>query len=231
MKAKKDLEHWIKPDGRCPFDGLLVLEHCLKNEYVSIAHVIAEFTAFTHPDTVKGVFECRNVFQTIRAKDNKGNKSDKSRETYSDCNTWMYDDNSSPRDAFLYANGLKRKLHEDVQFNHLYQLSDSIDDYTNLANIVMTPAFIAKLTDTHSETKELLQYRAYELYGYDPEGKIHAKKPPKDYDNLPWAEPLKKYENVEAFMRKKIFTKKGNRLSRCIEKYGWFFEPKASNSL
>jgi hypothetical protein len=74
----------------------------------------------------------------------------------------------------------------NVQFNHIYNDSQNPQTYTCLANLCVTPAFLAKLTDTNSEVRELLQYRAWQLYGWHPASVIEPKKPG-GYDGLVWA--------------------------------------------
>ena len=98
-----------------------------------------------------------------------------------------FDDNKSPTDAFLWCNALARP--KDVQFNHVYPVSHDPESYTCLANICMGPAFIAKLTDTHKLVRRLLEYRSFELYGWQPAGRNSPTAPP-GYDDLKWADPL-----------------------------------------
>jgi hypothetical protein len=110
-----------------------------------------------------------------------------------------------------------------VQFNHLYADSKNVALYTNLCNIVMTPTFIAKLTDKHPSITELLKYRAFKLYGFDPENKLSTATPPKEYEGLEWAKPLPPVENAEKILRAKVENSKEYRLKTSVEKYGWYF--------
>jgi hypothetical protein len=47
------------------------------------------------------------------------------------------------------------------------------------------PSFLAKLSDNHKKTKNIIKYRAYELFG-----KIEKEIPerPENYENLNWLE-------------------------------------------
>ena len=97
----------------------------------------------------------------------------------------LLDDNKSPTDAFLWANGLSRRG-PDTQFNHIYAASLDAEAYTALPNICMTPAFIAKLTDTSEDVRSLLRYRSYQLYEWTPAGQEPPERP-EDYEALEWA--------------------------------------------
>ena len=225
---------WGNTSEKIRFDGIKALEQAVTEKiYGSIEDAVAQLTVFTHPDTVMGIFENKNVFNTIR--ENSKNK----REDFNYNDKVTYDDNHSPHCAFVYANGLQGKGKDflDVQFNHLYPFSDkkhSLSEkkahYTSLANIVMTPAFLAKLTDNHKNIQKLLQYHSYKLYGYDPLNQFQEDTtPPKGYDKLKWAEPLPPLDNVEESMKTRIYgnpkKQKNNRLTRSIKEVGWYFEP------
>jgi hypothetical protein len=191
------------------FDGLKALESVIaSSKYGNVCQAMASLCVFTHPETCKQLGN-QHLFPVIR--------QDKQhpRETYAE--NVMYDDNTAPTDAFLWANGIKRSDYRDVQFNHIYADSKNVELYTNLCNLVVTPAFIAKLTDKHGS--QLLKYRAYDLYGFTPNG-IPEK--PSDYDELVWSEPLPYVESVEQVMRR-IMKGKDNRTVRCARRLGWLF--------
>jgi hypothetical protein len=214
---------WGNTSEKIRFDGIKAFEQAITaNVYKSIEDAVAQLTVFTHPETVVGVFKNANVFNAIRA------KGENKRESFNDNDKVMYDDNHPAHCAFVYANGLQGKDYSEVQFNHLYVLSDRKAHYTSLANIVMTPAFLAKLTDTHKNIPTLLRYRSYKLYGYDPLNQFQEDStPPEGYDKLKWAEPLAPLDNVEESMRTRIYGNRkkqyNNRLTRSIARVGWYF--------
>lgn len=67
------------------------------------------------------------------------------------------------RDVFLWCNAVRRRP-VDVEFNHLDADSQDDESYPCLANLCVTPSFLAKLTDTQALVRDLLRYRAFELY-------------------------------------------------------------------
>jgi hypothetical protein len=136
----------------------------------------------------------------------------------------MTDDNRSPFDAFRWANGLGASRWPDTQVNHIYRVSTDPDAYTSLANIVITPAFIAKLTDTHDEVRALLAWRAYDLYGWAPAGQA-PKMRPDDYAALEWAAPLPPLENVGAQIASAMQRAPKNRTAVAARRLGWLFGP------
>ncbi|MCX5920014.1 MAG: hypothetical protein NTW61_01620 [Candidatus Melainabacteria bacterium] len=201
---------------RKQFDGLSVLEEVLAtSEYGSVEQAVASLCVFSHPATVKQLNNT-NLFRIIRY------DAENKRKSCCDELSVLYDDNYSPTCTFLWANGLKVKG-QDVQFNHLYADSKNVALYTNLCNIVMTPTFIAKLTDKHSSIPELLKYRAFKLYGFDPENKWSNANSPQGYEGLKWADPLPPVENAEKILRAKVENSKEYRLKTSVEKYGWYF--------
>jgi hypothetical protein len=105
-----------------------------------------------------------------------------------------------------------------MQFNHIYADSTNQKLYTNLCNIVVTPAFIAKLTD--KQVRPHLHYRAYELYGFAPYGSV-AK--PANYDDLIWAETLPPVNDIEAVLRNCMRTKPKDRTIISAKTLGWYF--------
>lgn len=135
----------------------------------------------------------------------------------------MLDDNKSASDAFKWANGISGRL-RDVQFNHVYANSQDVDSYTSLANICVTPAFIAKLTDSTSPaTSALLKYRVFELYGWAPTG-IEAPNKPEGYDQLDWAPTLPAVPDVKATVEARMTRRPKDRTVLSVKEVGWLFE-------
>lgn len=164
------------------FDGQRALEALIAaSPYRSLCQAVASLAVFSHPDTVRAT-QCRPVLKIVRDAERRGQIELREGELIG------LDDNKAPTDVFILCNNFPRRR-RDVQFNHVYSASGDPESYTNLANICVTPSFLAKLTDTNAEVRALLQYRAFDLYGWHPR---HAETPrePKRYYSLCWASPL-----------------------------------------
>lgn len=85
----------------------------------------------------------------------------------------------------------------------------------------MTPAFIAKLTDTNAEVEEAMKYRAFELYDFWP-SQITAIKP-FGYDRLIWADTLDPVVDLEQTLRTRMKRLRRNRTVSCVKEIGWLF--------
>ena len=210
------------------FDSRRALEEVIRSSsYRTTAQAIAALTKFSHPSTVAQTNNC-NIFRTIRwtsgEVDNEGKVIKRGHYSdHGDNNRVMLDDNHSPTNAFVWANGSALKACKDVQFNHVWFGAKDVRLYTSLANLCVTPAFLAKLTDTDKEICPLLRYRAYELYdGFKPCNQTVPPKP-KGYDDLSWASTLPEMHNVEASMRSAIQATRNNRTVRSIQAIGWYF--------
>lgn len=133
----------------------------------------------------------------------------------------MMDDNTAPTEAFLFAHGISRSAYRDVQFNHVWQSAADAANYTSLANLCVTPSFLAKLTDTDPEIAGLLRYRAFSLYGYTPSDASPLSEP-HGYSALKWAETLPPVENLESVLRGALRRRSG-RTAECARRLGWLF--------
>ncbi len=199
------------------YDGRAVLRDLLAaSSYRTIAQAVASLTRWTHPKTVAQT-EGKNVFLIVRCK----SMADRGKDgVLADGSSAMFDDNTGPTDAFLWANGIARGNFQDVQFNHVWQNSGLVERYTSLANPCVTPAFLAKLTDTDAEICAQLRYRAFELYGVWGGDGVAVK--PNEYDHLAWADPLPFVPDVEARFRMFMKGKSGRTVS-CARRLGWYF--------
>ena len=215
-----DSNNSIRKDMRSfGFNGKVALEHLFAtSEYRSIGQAVSALTLFSHPQTVAQT-KALNVFQIIRAK----NMSDRGLIIQGESGRVMHDDNTSPTDLFLWANGIRRSEYCDVQFNHIWADSDEVTLYTSLANICLTPAFLAKLTDTDVMVRGLLRRRAYDLYnGFKPENMDIPIKLP-GYDDLKWAAPMPPVADLERQLRLAMSTKTKSRAAISALEIGWFF--------
>ena len=184
------------------------------SQYRTIAQAVASLTLFTHPNTVRQTGG-KALFPAIRDPKRVGQTAEHEGRRV------LLDDNKSPTDAFLWANGLTRRG-PDTQFNHVYAVSLDADAYTALPNICMTPAFIAKLTDTSEEVGRLLKYRSYQLYEWVPKGHTPPERPP-EYEVLEWAAPLPPVEDVRSAFVAAMASKPKDRTVLAARQLGWLF--------
>jgi hypothetical protein len=197
-------------------DGREALKEILSSSsYGSFLQTVASLTAFSHPQTVEQT-KNQNLFRMVR---NMNRRSEPD-----DADKVVYDDNAGPHMAFIVANQLKTIAGErDLQLNHLWDgLTRDVRYYTSLANLCVTPSFLAKLTDHSSEIQALLRFRAYELYGWHPTEMARPDKPP-TYGQLEWAAPLEPVSEIERLFRGHMRTKLKNRVVVSVRRYGWFF--------
>jgi hypothetical protein len=196
-------------------DGRAALEAIISSsQYRTIAQAVASLTLFSHPKTVRQTGG-RALFPAIRNPRRVGQIDvHQGRQV-------LLDDNKSATDAFLWANGLSRRG-RDTQFNHVYATSLDVEAYTALPNICMTPAFIAKLTDTSEDVRSLLRYRSYQLYKWTPAGHPPPE-PPDDYEALEWCAPLPPVEDVRSTIIAAMATKPKDRTVVAVGTLGWLF--------
>ena len=196
-------------------NGYAALEELIRaSAYKSIEQAVASLTLFSHPETVRQTGG-KALFPTIR------NAARRRQKAEVDGRLLAYDDNKSPTDAFLWCNEITKKL-KDVQFNHVYLNSQDPDQYTSLANICVTPAFLAKLTDTNEPVRKLLRYRAYDLYRWVPAG--HEPPPePVGYVDLQWAPTLPPVSDVAAAITAAMERRPLDRTVQIAREVGWLF--------
>lgn len=202
------------------YDGRSVLATIVaSSRYKTVAQAVASLTLFSHPVTVAQT-EGKALFPAIRGPHRVGEVIEV------DGKQVFLDDNRSPTEAFLWSNGL-RSRGRDIQFNHVWATSQDPEAYTALPNLCMTPACIAKLTDTDAEICRLLEYRSFELFSWVPKGTKPPTKPD-GFDELDWANPLPPVDRLKEQLLSAMSTKTKNRTVQAAHKLGWLFEPKKS---
>lgn len=196
------------------FDGLKALEAVIAaSPYGTVEQAVASLSVFSHPDTVRQT-GCRPFVRTVRDAARRGQVEERNGVLVG------LDDNKSPTDAFLWCNGLKRP--REAQFNHIYADSGDPESYTSLANLCVTPSFIAKLTDTDPRVKALLRFRSYDLYGWVPAG-LAIPEMPVEYSSLTWALPLPPVVDVKATSHAKMLRRPRDRTVQIVGRIGWVF--------
>jgi hypothetical protein len=199
------------------FDGREVLEEVLRSGgYKSTEAAIAKLTRFVHPDTVA---ESNNkaIFKVVRCKD-MGSRGKVI--LHHDNSKVVAADNTVPKDVFRWAvGGLTGK---DIQYNHVYSKSQDVDVYTSIANICVTPSFLAKLTDHDKKISNLLKYRVFDLYHFLPEGEPRPVKP-EIYDQLEWTDPCPVAGKLEDLYRSGMRNAPAAHASISARELGWLF--------
>ena len=195
-------------------DGLKALTALIAaSPYGTLENAVAALTIFSHPDTVEQT-QCRPLVRTVRNLARRGEIGELNGQQIG------FDDNTSPTHTFLWCNGLARP--KDVQFNHVYPVSQDPEGYTSLANICMGPAFLAKLTDTHPHVRRLLEYRAFKLYGWHPNA-CDPPTAPDVYEELAWADTLPAVNDVRAVLIASMAKRPKSRTSAFARRLGWLF--------
>ena len=138
--------------------------------YGSPMEALAAMAIFVHGDVVAAM-QGRPMFRTIR------NPALRGQVIMRDGDAVFCDDNHTPRVAFTLASGVNA-FAPDMVTNHLYDSGRNWRHYTHPANLVLTPEFLAKLTDGKGPCAEALRYRAWEISCYcGPDGVPPAKPP------------------------------------------------------
>lgn len=199
------------------YDGKEKLRQVLFDaRYPSLEAAVAKHALFLHPDTVRQT-ENRNLFRIVRDESSKRGQI----VPYAfGSGKVLLDDNNGPASAFEWAiSGFSRV---DGQLNHIYSDSRNVETYTSMANLCITPSFLAKLTDTDKGIKALLQYRAYDLYGFVPQGRSAPEKP-EGYAKLEWHPFPSSVATLEKTFRQHMATKPKCRTTISASKIGWLF--------
>jgi len=214
-------------DNEGTLDGVAALEDVLgRAGYRTALEAVAEYTVFLHPETVAQT-RGEALFPVTRTKRSGPDRGDIVQRPRG--GTVMLDDNTSPALAFFWA--AQQRRGPDTQVNHLFKTAiDSDlytadpDIYTALWNICVTPAFLAKLTDTqrHAHVLAALQRRSFDLYGYVPAGQSPPA-PPDGYHNLMWRDCPPPAPNLERVLRSRLDRAPRSRPAKACREIGWCF--------
>jgi len=206
-----------RPGGMEPvMDGMAALGDTLRMAgYESTLQAVAAHMLFLHPDTVTQT-RGEAVFPMIRNPNRRGELTEvEGRQV-------MYDDNTTPTLALLWAS--RRKKGPDVQYNHVFGDPRNPTTYTALWNLCVTPAFLAKATDgsNHPEVLAALRYRVVDLYGHWPRGEVRPTEP-NGYQELEWAKMPEPLEDLEAELRTRLAQAPASPPARAARSIGWLF--------
>lgn len=194
------------------FDGHAALESLIvASPYGSILQAVASLSVFSHPDTVRQTGN-RPVIPVIRNGARRGEIIE------IDGRRVGLDDNKAPTDVFMWCNGWKRRP-RDIQFNHVYTDSQDPESYACLANLCITPSFLAKLTDTNPQVRDVLRYRVWDIYGWHPR-RAEEPREPNGYRNLKWAPFLPPVDDVRSLLEQTMAHRKADRTTRMASQLG-----------
>jgi hypothetical protein len=196
-------------------DGAALLDRFVRLAgHPSIEHAVAAHTVFLAPETVA---QCRGgaLFPVVRDPRRRGELG-----RLPDGREVLFDDNTTPTDAFLWAAG--RAKGRDVQFNHVWPSASDPGAYTALWNLCCTPAFLAKATDTHAPTVAALRFRAWQLYGCLPVG-TEPPVEPAGFADLPWAAMTEPIVDLERVLRDRMRAAPLRRATQVAARIGWLF--------
>lgn len=188
----------ISQTAKQVLDATQEMRTWMAKHYSTLAKAIAKFAIFCSPEIFLGTpqknYSDRIQFITIK-KQGKSEpslirraKHDETKRTYvNEGGAWVYlDDNTV----------INQKFKKLVQLSdcrnymtcHIWDDVDIPEVFSCVANIVLLPTTISGLSDYSQEIKDLLMYRAYELYEWKPQNRSIPVKPA-DYDKLKWTYP------------------------------------------
>ena len=122
----------------------------------------------------------------------------------------MYDDNTTPRWAFLWSHGIRSKGGTTGwMYAHVWPSGDNLCTYTHLANLVMVPECFGSLTDKAGPLTSFLRWHAWVAYHWKPDWQPIPIKP-NDYDKITW-QYLPAIESPLAFVREMLTKSRSTR--------------------
>jgi hypothetical protein len=153
----------------------------LDEYFPALARMVSITSWLPHPYTVRALG--RPAFPTSRARKDHPRFDPISENGVE---VGMYDDNTTPRWALLWAHGFTKTGHPSGwAFAHVWECADDVSDYTHLANLVMVPECFASLTDKEGPLTRFLQWHAWARYRWKPASMEKPKKPD-GYEQIAW---------------------------------------------
>jgi hypothetical protein len=155
---------------------------------LAFINAVIPLCRFPAPDVVRQLAN-QQTFNTIRA---TGQRKRFEVDTLPSGQKVMFDDNTTPRLAFLWSHGCLITSHPTYReedgtershyvFAHVWEVAQDIDSYTNVANIVAVPKHTASLTDGDGPLAPYFQYHTFDKYGWKPSS-VSSPKMPEHYD-------------------------------------------------
>jgi len=122
----------------------------------------------------------------------------------------MFDDNTTPRWAFLWSHGIFDVGHPSGwTFAHVWIESKCHYSYTNVGNLVLMPEHFASLTDKQSPLCSFFRFHAWTMYGWKPPT---AQEPlrPTSYETVEWRY-MSEYSDPRSAVNNKLRSLRNNR--------------------
>lgn len=185
----------------------------ISGDIVDLVKIVVPHCRLPHPVVVKRMEGA--VFPAIR-----GSSKQRGETNIVDGREIMYDDNTTPRWAFLWAHGFSTTAHpKGWTFAHVWDDVKSPDAFTHLANLAMMPESFGTLSDKQGPLVPYLRHHAQAVYGWRPVHEHPTTKPP-GYDDLTW-EYLDSIPDPTDFIRKRLAGSKAKRARVLCELLGW----------
>jgi hypothetical protein len=169
-----------------PYDGSEMLLEAANRHGIHLSILVAETGLWAHPDvharilgTTRSAARHPNV-RRVRVGDGE--------ERGQVVNGVRLDDNTYANRAIKEAIGLPRSEVTGFETCHIWpKTCYDVRYHTAIANLVLLPRALAGLSDHDREIQAALQYRAYELYAWHPEGMPVPHRP--EFYPSTWREP------------------------------------------
>lgn len=160
-----------------------------------IAAIALRYCKMPHPDTVAQFSNA--VFPSIR--------NHKKRGTLDADSKILFDSNRTPRWALFWSHGIGATHHpKGWTIAHTWTCAQDPEAYTNLRNLVLMPECFGSLSDKSGPLSAYLEYHAYSVYGWKPEGFAVPDKPI-GFDEIIW-QYFDPFENAEAFVHSRLMS-------------------------
>ena len=169
------------------FNALQMLEDACSRHNMRLDLLVAETALWAHPEVHRRLVNQKNSaasYPGVRRVDvSKGEKRGQVIDGV------RLDDNTYANRAIKVALGMHRKNLVGFECCHIWPKTCYDTRYhTAVANLVLLPRALAGLTDHNPGIQRAIQYRAFELYGWYPDGEQSPERP-QDYPEN-WREPL-----------------------------------------
>lgn len=177
----------------------------LGSDAITLAVIAGRHCWMPNPDVVAACGTA--VFPSIRAR----SKQPRLSVDTIDGKRLMYDDNMTPRWAFLWAHGIAETGHpKGWTFAHVWTCARDPDAYTHLANLALLPEPLASLSDKVGPFGAFLRYHAQCEYGWRPKGQPLIEEP-EGYNEVDWTY-LPPYPDPRDFISGRLQTLKNERV-------------------
>lgn len=156
----------LKPLGE---DELRLVRIAAARIYLPDPHTVAQF--------------CGAVFPTIRDPRKREQPVEQEGRVIG-----MYDDNTTPRWALLWAHGIPGKSKQPTKgwtISHVWDRSKDMGAYTHLANLALLPEYLGSLSDKQGPLTHPLRFHAWHVYGWRP-AEVEEPAKPDGYDQISW---------------------------------------------